>query len=204
MSHNGRKTFLISGSIFLPADTPLIPLEPIQELVLFVGPPAVGKSTFYREHFGPAGYEWVNQDTLKSKSACQKRVKDFLGNGKSVVVDNTNPAATTRAEYLDIVAKYNASTSSHVRVRCMHFNAEIELARHNNLYRSERMVGISKQTVVAHNQKLRDTLPQIAFSSYKTRYEVPKMSEGFAEIKQIFFVFKGTEEQKANWLRKFD
>lgn len=37
-----------------------------QELVLFCGPPGAGKSTFFRTHLEPLGFERVNQDTLKS------------------------------------------------------------------------------------------------------------------------------------------
>lgn len=36
-----------------------------KDIVLFVGPPGAGKSTFYWKHLKPLGYERVNQDTLK-------------------------------------------------------------------------------------------------------------------------------------------
>ena len=36
------------------------------DIVMFCGSPASGKSTFYRKHLQPLGYERVNQDTLKS------------------------------------------------------------------------------------------------------------------------------------------
>ena len=37
-----------------------------QELVVFCGPPGAGKSTFFRTHLEPLGFERVNQDTLKT------------------------------------------------------------------------------------------------------------------------------------------
>ncbi|KAL8808059.1 MAG: hypothetical protein Q9182_000337 [Xanthomendoza sp. 2 TL-2023] len=36
------------------------------DIVMFCGSPASGKSTFYRRHLQPLGYERVNQDTLKT------------------------------------------------------------------------------------------------------------------------------------------
>jgi bifunctional polynucleotide phosphatase/kinase len=40
------------------------------EIVVFVGSPGAGKSTFYRTYFEPLGYVRANQDTLKSVSRC--------------------------------------------------------------------------------------------------------------------------------------
>lgn len=61
---------------------------PHQELVVLVGPPASGKSTFSKEHLPT--YCRINQDTLHSVEKCRKAVDEMLGQGKSVVVDNTN------------------------------------------------------------------------------------------------------------------
>lgn len=78
-----------------------------QDMVLFVGPPGAGKSTFYWKYLKPLGYERVNQDILKrfvwpsaaalqcltldSKDKCLKAAADFLSSGDSVVV-GTLPA----------------------------------------------------------------------------------------------------------------
>jgi bifunctional polynucleotide phosphatase/kinase len=71
-------------------------------LILFVGPPGAGKSAFFRTHFAPLGFVHVNQDTLGSRPKCIAAVKEALGEGKSVVVDNTNRDAATRKFYLDV------------------------------------------------------------------------------------------------------
>jgi bifunctional polynucleotide phosphatase/kinase len=105
----------------LPADL----TEP--ELVLFVGYPSSGKSTYYRRQFQPSGYEHVNQDKLKSRPNCLKAVKTAIEAGKSCVVgeayslkpnegttsnvrfsDNTNRDRATRKEYTSLAAKLGA------------------------------------------------------------------------------------------------
>ena len=64
-----------------------------QELVLMLGPPASGKSTFAKRYLvKPAGYFHVNRDTLGTQDKCLKATESALKEGKSVVVDNTNPS----------------------------------------------------------------------------------------------------------------
>ena len=41
-----------------------------QEVVLFVGTPGAGKSTFFHKYLEPLGYQRINQDTLKSVRLC--------------------------------------------------------------------------------------------------------------------------------------
>ena len=69
-----------------PTSSPLVPTPSRTELVLFVGPPAMGKSTFYRTHFSNAGYTHVNQDTLGNRDKCVRAAREALEDGKSVVV----------------------------------------------------------------------------------------------------------------------
>jgi bifunctional polynucleotide phosphatase/kinase len=43
-----------------------------QEVIICVGMPASGKSSFTKKIFEPNGYVRVNQDTLKTKEKCVK------------------------------------------------------------------------------------------------------------------------------------
>ena len=118
---------------------------------MFVGYPAMGKTGLYKQHFEPAGYEHVNQDTLKTKTKCLNAVEAALKAGRSVVVgmsfagphsrviealtkgklaDNTNRNRKTREDYLDLAEIYG------VECRCVLFEGTYELAWHNNLYRA--------------------------------------------------------------------
>ena len=75
-----------------------------------------------------------NRDTLKTQPKCQKVATEFLKNGKSVVIDNTNPEEKTRKEYIKIAEKFE------VPVRCFHFDTPVEIAEHLNFYR-EKIIG---------------------------------------------------------------
>ena len=70
----------------MPAEPPLIPASSSPEVVVFVGYPALGKSSFFRTHFAPADYLHVNQDTLKTRDRCVKAVDEALKERRSVVV----------------------------------------------------------------------------------------------------------------------
>ena len=76
--------FLGQKALFLPSNTPLI--SPTTEVIIFVGFPGCGKSSFYERHLKAAGYVHVNQDTLKSRDQCVAAVRRAISAGKSAVV----------------------------------------------------------------------------------------------------------------------
>ena len=100
------------------------------EVVLFVGAPGSGKTALYRRIFEPAGYVWVNQDTLRSRDRCIKEVERALEAGKSCIVDNTNRDRATRKHYVDLARRAG------VRIRCFHFDTPKHVCMHNNLVRA--------------------------------------------------------------------
>lgn len=68
----------------LVSDDPNV--SPPPEIVLFIGYPATGKTTFYNKHFKPHGYIHINQDILKTRQKCLKRVSECLRAGQSCIV----------------------------------------------------------------------------------------------------------------------
>ena len=81
---------------------------PTQEVVVLVGLPAAGKSTFYRQRFA-ATHAHVSKDLFANNRQPARRQVELiaraLADGRSVVVDNTNP---TRAERASIVQQARA------------------------------------------------------------------------------------------------
>lgn len=75
--------------LFSPCNTPLVPAtddNASPELVLFVGYPSIGKTTFFKKHFTPKNYIHVNQDMLKTMKKCLDEVRKSVKGGKSCVV----------------------------------------------------------------------------------------------------------------------
>jgi len=106
-----------------PPTATIIPDVAGTELVVFTGSPCLGKSSFFRRHFAPAGYTHINQDVLGSRPKCLKATEVALKAGESCVVgeheqffhelikymnspsDNTNRDVATRKHYLDLAKK---------------------------------------------------------------------------------------------------
>ncbi|KAJ3103077.1 hypothetical protein HK100_004265 [Physocladia obscura] len=180
------------NNLFSPSNSPLIPTNlDGPELVLFVGPPAAGKTSFAKTHFTPKGYVHVNQDTLKDRKKCIEATIKALKEGKSVVVDNTNPSASVRQEYISAAKKCGVTT-----VRALYFTAPIAICEHNNHVRVKLTKGLGKGIE-------RERLPTMVFNMFKKNLEIPEAEkEGLSEVTHVNFVadFKSNIEKVA-WSR---
>jgi bifunctional polynucleotide phosphatase/kinase len=75
------------------------------------------KTTFYYKYFAPHGYEHVSRDALHNVQTCINFAINALKEGKSVVIDNTNPDNDVRTNYLKL------ARDAGVRARCFQFTA---------------------------------------------------------------------------------
>lgn len=73
-----------------------------QYIIIFVGMPGSGKTSFYKKELEPRGWVHINQDTLKTYAKVMSEMKRFLKEGRSVVIDNTNPSIEKRRELIKI------------------------------------------------------------------------------------------------------
>ncbi len=82
------------------------------EVVIFIGLQASGKSTFYRTHFAST-HVLVSVDLLRNKHRPRRTQMRLIGEslkeGRSVVVDNTNPAVEGRAEIIGLAKTHGAT-----------------------------------------------------------------------------------------------
>ncbi|XP_041850126.1 bifunctional polynucleotide phosphatase/kinase [Melanotaenia boesemani] len=173
-----------TARLYDPPSTSLICSE--TEVIVAVGYPASGKSTFFHTHIIPKGYVYVNRDTLGSWQACVSACERALREGRSVAVDNTNPDLESRKRYVDV------AKAAGVTCRCFHFSASLEQAKHNNRFR-EMNPSSSKHA----------TVNDMVFHSYKKHFVAPALSEGFSEILQIHFVPDFKDSQSETLFRQF-
>ncbi|KAI1174528.1 DNA kinase/phosphatase Pnk1 [Nemania sp. FL0916] len=155
-----------------------------KDIVLFCGPPGAGKSTFFWRFLKPLSYERVNQDTLKSRAKCFKAATEFLDDGSSVVIDNTNPDADGRKEWVELARKHK------VPIRCVWFKVPRAVCEHNDAVRAMN---------TSLNPEARSGLPTLAFNGFFARLREPTAKEGFQDIILVKFQFRGTKEEYAVW-----
>jgi bifunctional polynucleotide phosphatase/kinase len=138
-------------------------------LYLMVGFPASGKSWFATRYLETMGVQYVNRDTLKTMDRCVAKAKECMKEKTSLVVDNTNLDIKTRRDWIDLALKYK------FRIVCFNFPPDLELIRHNMIFRAIR-------------DKTRPPIPDIAMRMMVKRYESPTMAEGFAGLADVQFV----------------
>lgn len=84
------------------------------ELVILVGLPGAGKSTFFQQRFA-ATHEHISRDELRKQRQPSRRQDELLARalaaGRSAVVDNTNVSSQDRAALISIGRRYGARLS---------------------------------------------------------------------------------------------
>jgi bifunctional polynucleotide phosphatase/kinase len=174
------RTLLRSGSLFKNSSKAKACAD-TQEMIVFIGAPASGKSTFWKTHL--AEYVRVNNDTLKSKDKCIRAAQQALASGKSCVIDNTNPTREVRNTYIAI------ARTADVPVRAFDFASEKSLSFHLDTLRE----------VNSFRSHLSKRVGSMPIHTFFKNYEAPKLEEGFSEVLQVNLVggpFDNEEDER--------
>ncbi|HAA55190.1 MAG TPA: kinase [Myxococcales bacterium] len=119
-------------------------------LVIFVGLQASGKSTFFKLHFDPT-QPYISKDAMSGsgkEQRLQRRVRAYLEEGRSVVVDNTHPTPMCRQALIELGRAYGAP------VWGVYFETSLEDALKRNALRSGRQRVPEKIMITQHRRMI--------------------------------------------------
>ncbi len=144
------------------------------QCVVFVGLQASGKTSFYRHRFAST-HEHVSKDNLpnaRNRDARQAALVDrALAEGRSVVVDNTNPTPADRRPLISLAHARGA------RAVAYYFDSTRRAALGRNRGREGKA-----------------RVPDVAILATAKRLVPPSAAEGFDEIFTVRIVEDGTFE----------
>jgi predicted kinase len=149
------------------------------ELVIFAGLQASGKSTFYRTYFA-ATHALVSKDLFRNNKRPSRRqaylIETALAEGRSVVVDNTNPTLEDRRPLIDLGRVYGAAIAGY------YFDAQVSACLARNRQREGRA-----------------RVPDVAIFATAKKLVRPAYAEGFDRLFQVTLV-PGGEFTVRPWL----
>lgn len=149
-----NRAFMVTKS---PAHSP--------ELIIFSGLQASGKTTFYRSHLS-ATHVHVSKDLMidtRNRDARQEQeIARALAEGKSVVVDNTNPTPAVRAPLIALGRAWGA------RVVAYYFETTVK----DSVARNRLREGKAR-------------VPDVALFVTARKMVPPTLAEGFDEVRVI-------------------
>jgi predicted kinase len=149
----------------------------VAECVILIGLPASGKSSFYRERFA-ATHDHVSKDMMRHNLRPQRRQEQLvaaaLAEGRSVVVDNTNPAAAVR-----VVDNTNAAAAVRAPL--------IALAHANGadvvgyFFKTEAADALRRNRAREGSQRV----PDVAIFATRKKLQPPVLEEGFDRLFEV-------------------
>lgn len=141
-----------------------------KEILILVGFPGSGKSYLAKQIETKSNHKYatVCRDILGSWQKCAAEATKLLQQGKSVIVDSTNPDVESRSRWTSL-AKQNK-----VDCRCAKMATSKAHAQHNNKFRE-----LMKINHVPVND--------IVFHTYKNKFTEPSPNEGFKEVIEVKF-----------------
>jgi bifunctional polynucleotide phosphatase/kinase len=184
------KKYLDSLKANNPTDTEITITEPLTIMIL-VGPPASGKSSFVEEMFSNDDLNviHISKDIQKTKTmhTYERALKEKPNKPikkRVIVIDNTNPSKAARAEYISkvpegtpvicvqMLAFKDATTPFNLETK-EDRDEQIQMAKHFNRVRMNEALRTGEPV---------KTISDIVYKVYNSKFEQPVIEEGFTEI----------------------
>lgn len=167
------------------AQHPLIDTQPNLHLIVLMGAPASGKSSIAaRLASSPNSYTVINRDSLKTDAKMKKVFNEAIAAGSSIVIDNTNPQRTTRAQWI------NAAKAANINYKTTILFIDLPriTAMYLNDYRKETSKGVSNH------------VPAIVYNIFYSKVEPPLTSEA-DEIMTWNYISVQNESERESIMR---
>lgn len=129
--------------------------------IIFIGPQASGKSTFYLEKFYKTHVR-LSMDMLKTRHRENLLFNACLTAKQPVVIDNTNPTKLDRKKYIEGFKKH------HFEVIGYYFSSSLDDCLNRNALRKDK-----------------ENIPDIGIKGTYNKLEVPDYEEGFERLFHI-------------------
>lgn len=129
-----------------------------QEIVVMVGYPGSGKTTFCQKIF--KSYFICSGDEHKTSAKMIKVANAAIQNGQSVVFDATNPSKEKRQVFIEYAKTKN------LPIRCVHIATSFS------------------ESLIKNNERAKP-VPKIVYNIYKSKFQEPSIDEGFYSVSVI-------------------
>ena len=138
-----------------------------KEIILFVGYPCCGKTSFYHKYLKQYEYELITPKLFQSSQLCIDKCIEILQT-KSIVIDDTNHEKEMRIDYIILAKELGLS------IRCFFFSISFQICHHLEEY----------QRLSTSNYHFQSSL-----KSFNKKLYQPSEKEGFSSIIEIpFFI----------------
>jgi len=132
-----------------------------RRMVLFIGIQASGKTSFYKQYMQDS-YEHISLDILHTRNKENIAIETCLADGRSFVIDNTNPSREDRRRYITKALEYGYYIEGY------YFSSVIAEC----INRNEKRTG-------------KACVPGCAIASTYNKLELPLMEEGFDKLHYV-------------------
>ena len=157
-----------------------------KEIIVTVGLPASGKSSFVKKYIVPKGYDYISRDELKSEKKVMEALENSLSEGNKIVLDNTSPDTQTRMKITTLAKKHG-----YKHIRALVFDYDMHFLKHMNNVRHIYSDGDIPK------------INNITYAVFKNKFTRPEKYEHFDKIEYIPFMLDPEMVNDKKWMKSF-